>query len=205
VPGRRAALDPIQNLHTKCLQQALGRIEAATTYLRLTNALFLITELLRDPDNHQSTYIKSMSTNDRRAVSYNLGGGSRPRVASSRAEHDYRSSLQDKDNNSSTKSPRLLSENTKMDHLRGSTQSARGLHRESSSGMDRRTERTTITSREKVLVKTRNPVKESPNAGNRGEFERSRSKKTASPPRRRDREVADGSRHRLNSTINDMN
>lgn len=133
-----------------------------------------------------------MSSNDRRAVSYNLGGGSRPRVASSRAEHDYRSSLQDRDN-SSTKSPRLLSENTKMDPFRGSTQSARGLHRESSSATDRRTERTTITSREKIHVKTRNPVKESPNAGIRGEFERSRSNKTASPPRRRDREVADGS------------
>ncbi|GAM37086.1 gamma tubulin complex subunit [Talaromyces pinophilus] len=131
-----------------------------------------------------------MSSNDRRAVSYNLGGGSRPRVASSRAEHDYRSSLQDRDN-SSTKSPRLLSDNSKMDPFRGSTQSARGLHRESSSATDRRTERTTITSREKIHVKTRNPVKESPNAGNRGEFERSRSKKTASPPRRRDREVAD--------------
>lgn len=133
-----------------------------------------------------------MSSNDRRAVSYNLGGGSRPRVASSRAEPDYRSSLHDKDNNS-TKSPRLPSD-IKMDNLRGSTQSARGLHREANTTVDRRTERTTITSREKLHVKSRNPVKESPNAGNRGEFERSRSKKAVSPPRRKDREVADGSR-----------
>lgn len=141
-----------------------------------------------------------MSANDRRAVSYNLGGGSRPRVASSRAEPDYRSSLQDRDN-SSAKSPRLLSETPKMDHLRGSTQSQRGLHRESSSATDRRAERTTITSREKIHVKTRNSVKESPNAGNRGEFERSRSKKTASPPRKREREVADGSQYPLDRLI----
>lgn len=197
MPGRRAALDPIQNIHTTVYNTALGRI--ATTSGQGNTLPHCSFETWINSRSGQITdpVQKSMSANDRRAVSYNLGGGSRPRVASSRAEHEYRSSLQDKDNNN-TKSPRLLSENNKMDHLRGSTQSVRGLHRESSSAMDRRTERTTITSREKVHVKTRNPVRESPNAGNRGEFERSRSKKTASPPRRRDREVADGNQHLLN-------
>lgn len=133
-----------------------------------------------------------MSSNDRRAASYNVGGGARPRVASSRVvgEGDYRASRQGED--SIARSP-LLSE--KMEQLRGSTSSARGAHREAgSAAVDRRTERTTITARDKLHVKTtRNPVKESPNAGNRGEFERSRSKKTASPPPRgKERNAVDG-------------
>jgi gamma-tubulin complex component 2 len=134
-----------------------------------------------------------MSSNDRRAASYNIGGGTRPRVVSSRVagEIDYKASRQGEE--SSINSP-LLSE--KMEHLRGSTSSARGVNREpGSSAIDRRTERTTVTTRDKIHVKTRNPVKESPNAGNRGEFERSRSKKTASPPRRKEKDAADGTQN----------
>lgn len=131
-----------------------------------------------------------MSSNERRAASYNISGGARPRVVSNRGvggESNHRISRQGEE--TSTKPPRMAE---KMEHLRGSTSSARGLHKEPGSAIDRRTERTTITTRDKLHVKTRNPVKESPNAGNRGEFERSRSKKTASPPRRKEKDVVDG-------------
>jgi gamma-tubulin complex component 2 len=85
-----------------------------------------------------------------------------------------------------------------MEHLQGSTSSAKGLHREFSNATDRRTERTTVTTREKIQVKTRNPVKESANAGNRGDYEKSRVKKasqaeTGTPQaHKKEKEVVEG-------------
>lgn len=112
-----------------------------------------------------------MSLHDRRAANYKINSGPRPRVSSSRAgEAEKPSRL--RGNNSD--SP-LASDN--MEHLRGSTSSAKGLHREFSSASDRRTERTTVTTREKMQIRTRNPVKESTNAGNRGDPEKQRVKK----------------------------
>ncbi|KAH8691423.1 putative spindle pole body component [Talaromyces proteolyticus] len=128
-----------------------------------------------------------MSSNEHRSVSYNVGGrGTRPRVVSSKREAE-KPSRQDSENN---KSPRRVAN---MDHLRGSTSSGRGLHRESSNVTERRTERNIVTTRDRIHVKTRNTVKESPNAGNRGDFEKPRSRKvdTATPPRGKEKEVTE--------------
>lgn len=46
---------------------------------------------------------------------------------------------------------------------------------------EKRTERTVITTREKAQVRTRNPVKGSSNAGNKGDWDKTRSKKTSQP------------------------
>lgn len=112
-----------------------------------------------------------MSLHDRRASSYNMSGP-RPRVASTRAGEPEKTARR------GDYSP-LQSEN--MEYKRASMSSPKGLHREHSNASDRRTERTVVTTREKVQVKTRNPVKESANAGNRGDWEKSRTKKSSQP------------------------
>jgi gamma-tubulin complex component 2 len=97
--------------------------------------------------------------------------GPRPRVASSRVGEAEKTARR------SEYSPRLP-ENI---DARPGTSSPKGLHREFSNASERRTERTVITTREKVQVKTRNPVKESANAGNRGDWDKSRVKKNLQP------------------------
>ncbi|CRG86868.1 Spindle pole body component alp4 [Talaromyces islandicus] len=125
-----------------------------------------------------------MSSNDHRSVSH-VGGGTRPRVVSSSRAPEKLSRPRTED----SKSPRLVGN---MEHLRGSTSSGRGLHREASNATERRTERNTVTTRDRVHVKTRNVVKESPNAGNRGDFEKSRTRRADSgtPPVKRKEEGA---------------
>ncbi|KAL1969881.1 hypothetical protein VTN77DRAFT_7390 [Rasamsonia byssochlamydoides] len=113
-----------------------------------------------------------MSLHDRRAASYNMSGP-RPRVVSGGRAADTEKTARRSEYSS------LQSEN--MEHLRGGTSSPKGLHREYSNASDRRTERSSVTTREKVHVKTRNPVKESANAGNRGDLDKSRVKRPSQP------------------------
>jgi gamma-tubulin complex component 2 len=104
-----------------------------------------------------------MSVNDRRA---SYMGAPRPRVVSNRVDAERPSrgaaSPQQPDN---------------MDSLRTSTSSQKQrLPREQKNMTEKRTERTVITTREKAV--RRNPVKESSSASNRGEWDKSRTKKT---------------------------
>lgn len=126
-----------------------------------------------------------MPSNERRSASHNVDGGTRPRVVSSSRDPEKLSQPGIENN----KSPRPAE---RMEHFRGSTSSGRGLHREASNTAERRTERNTVTTRDRVHVKTRNTVKESPNAGNRGDFEKSRARRadTGTPPAKRKEESA---------------
>ncbi|PYI08209.1 hypothetical protein BO78DRAFT_365192 [Aspergillus sclerotiicarbonarius CBS 121057] len=111
-----------------------------------------------------------MSVNDRRA---SYMSAPRPRVASNRVADAEKPALR------SAASP-LQSET--MDH-RGSSsgQKTKPSRDQQHIASDKRAERMAIHTREKSQVRTRNPGKESSNAGNRGEFmERSRSKRGAS-------------------------
>ncbi|RAK99205.1 gamma-tubulin-complex subunit SPC97 [Aspergillus ibericus CBS 121593] len=111
-----------------------------------------------------------MSVNDRRA---SYMSAPRPRVASNRVADAEKPALR------SAASP-LQSET--MDH-RGSSSSQKNKPTRDQQQIvsDKRAERMAIHTREKSQVRTRNLVKESANASNRGEFmERSRSKRGAS-------------------------
>ena len=113
-----------------------------------------------------------MSVNERRA---SYMSAPRPRVASNRVADAEKPGLR------SATSP-LQSEN--IDH-RGSTssQKTRSSRDQQPIVSDKRTERMAMHTRDKSQVRTRNPVKESSSAGNRGEFmERSRSKRGPSQP-----------------------
>ncbi|PYH36196.1 gamma-tubulin-complex subunit SPC97 [Aspergillus neoniger CBS 115656] len=113
-----------------------------------------------------------MSVNERRA---SYMSAPRPRVASNRVADAEKPGLR------SAASP-LQSEN--IDH-RGSTssQKTRSSRDQQPIVSDKRTERMAMHTRDKSQVRTRNPVKESSSAGNRGEFmERSRSKRGPSQP-----------------------
>lgn len=128
-----------------------------------------------------------MSVNDRRASYMNAP---RPRVASNRVGDTEKPNLR------GGASP-LQAENMEP---RGSTSSHKSKtpreHQNITS--EKRTERMVIHSKEKAHVRTRNPVKESSSAGNRGEWERSRSKRAsqtdgASPNmRKKDKEQTEG-------------
>jgi gamma-tubulin complex component 2 len=104
-----------------------------------------------------------MSANDRRA---SYMSAPRPRVVSNRVDADRPSrgaaSPQQPDN---------------MDSLRTSTSSQKQrLPREQKNMTEKRTERTVITTREKAV--RRNPIKESSRASNRGDWDKSKTKKT---------------------------
>lgn len=121
-----------------------------------------------------------MAANDRR-TSYM--SAPRPRVGSNRVDADKP--------NRGAASPLPAD----MDPLRTSTASQKHrLSRDQKNVSEKRTERTTITTKEKTMRK--NLVKESSSAGNRGDGDRSRSKKPldgASPgPRRREPDAIDG-------------
>lgn len=107
-----------------------------------------------------------MSVNDRRASHMNAP---RPRVASNRVGDAERHALR------SGASP-AQSENAEH---RGSTSSHKSkVPRELQNiSSEKRSERMTAHSKERSQTRTRNPVKESSSAGNRGEWERSRSKR----------------------------
>ncbi|GFF40829.1 putative spindle pole body component [Aspergillus udagawae] len=108
-----------------------------------------------------------MSVNERRASQM---GASRPRVASNRLDAE-KAALR------AAASP-LQSEN--MDQLRDSASSQKSRasrDQQNITTSEKRTERTTINTREKVQMRTRNPVKESASAGNRGDWEKLRTKR----------------------------
>ncbi|KAL2815668.1 Spc98 family-domain-containing protein [Aspergillus granulosus] len=107
-----------------------------------------------------------MSTNDRRASTMNAP---RPRVASGRVVGD----AEKRSLRGSTGSP--LHPET-MDH-RGSTSTQKSKVPRDHITSEKRTERLTVQTKEKVQGRTRNPVKESPSAGNRGEGDKSRSRR----------------------------
>lgn len=125
-----------------------------------------------------------MSSNERRS---SYMAAPRPRVVSGRS-------------GATDKTPRgeyspLQTDN--MDQIpRGTSSPKTGLHREFSTS-EKRTERTTTTTREKVQVRTRNPARESVNGGNRGEPDKTRAKRPGptdgSPAvRKKEKEPVDG-------------
>lgn len=102
-----------------------------------------------------------MTSNDRRA---SYMSAPRPRVVSNRV---------DADKSRGAASP-LQSDN--MDSFRNSTSSQKHRSsRDQKTVSEKRTERSVITTREKAV--RRNPVKESSSAANRGDWEKTRSKK----------------------------
>ncbi|KAJ9270136.1 hypothetical protein DTO212C5_3875 [Paecilomyces variotii] len=104
-----------------------------------------------------------MSVNERRP---SYMGAPRPRVASGRAGAADRASRE--------YSP-LQTDN--MDQMpRGTASPKSGLRRELSTS-EKRTERTTTTTREKVQVRSRNPVRESVNGGYRSDSDKMRAKR----------------------------
>jgi gamma-tubulin complex component 2 len=111
-----------------------------------------------------------MSINDRRASHMNAP---RPRVASGRVVGD----AEKLGLRGGTASP-LQAEN--MDH-RGSTSTQKSKVPRDHITSEKRTERLTVQTKEKVHGRSRNPVRESPSAGNRGEGDKSRSRR-ANPP-----------------------
>ena len=127
-----------------------------------------------------------MSINDRRTSHMNPP---RPRVASSRVADAEEAGLR-----GGTASP-LQAEN--MDH-RGSTSTQKSKVPREHVTSEKRTERVVIQTKEKMQGRTRNPVRESPSAGNRGEGDKSRSRRanTAGPLspnlRKKEKETPDG-------------
>lgn len=137
-----------------------------------------------------STHLpRIMSVNERRASHM---GAPRPRVASHRVDDAEKAALR------SAPSP-LQSEN--MEHLRGSTssQKSKASREQQNITSEKRTERMTINTKEKTQIRTRNPIRESTSAGNRGEWEKPRPKRAtltdgANPAnvRKKEKEPADG-------------
>ncbi|KAL2834470.1 Spc98 family-domain-containing protein [Aspergillus cavernicola] len=126
-----------------------------------------------------------MSFNDRRASHMNAP---RPRVTSSRVGDAEKLSLR-----GGTASP-IQAEN--MDH-RTSTSAQKSKVPRDQITSEKRTERYAVQTKDKVQGRTRNPVRESPSAGNRGEGDKSRSKR-ANPPegsspnvRKKEKEASD--------------
>lgn len=128
----------------------------------------------------------TMSVNDRRASHMNAP---RPRVASSRVGGAEKPGLR-----GGTASP-VQAEN--MDH-RASTSAQKSKVPRDHITNEKRTERLVLQTKEKVQSRARNPVKESPSAGNRGERDKSRSRRTNPPEgvspntKKKDKEPSDG-------------
>ncbi|PTU19402.1 hypothetical protein P175DRAFT_0494536 [Aspergillus ochraceoroseus IBT 24754] len=126
-----------------------------------------------------------MSLNERRASHMNAP---RPRVASSRVADSERAGVR-----GGTASP-VQAEN--MDH-RGSTSAQKIKVPREHIMSEKRTERVVIQTKEKVQGRTRNPARESSNAGSRGDGDRSRSKRPNQPDasspniRKKEREAPD--------------
>lgn len=119
-----------------------------------------------------------MSLNDRRAGYMNPP---RPRVQSSRVGNAQ---------TSSSRAPTSPLQSENMDRLRSSLSNQNTTN-------GKRTERKVVTTREQVQIRTRNQVKESSSAGNRGDWEKSHEKRASqsdmhSPNgRRKEKEVLD--------------
>lgn len=125
-----------------------------------------------------------MSVNDRRA---SYVSAPRPRVASNRtSDPEKMAALR-------TGASPLQSDHN-MEHMRGSTSSQKSKMPREQVTSEKRTERTAINTREKTQVRTRNPKESS----NRGDLERSRSKRasqtegTSPNVRKKEKEPAEG-------------
>ena len=125
-----------------------------------------------------------MSVNDRRA---SYVSAPRPRVASNRTSDPERMAAL------RTGASPLQSDHN-MEHMRGSTSSQKSKMPREQVTNEKRTERTAINTREKTQVRTRNPKESS----NRGDLERSRSKRasqtegTSPNVRKKEKEPAEG-------------
>lgn len=132
-----------------------------------------------------------MSVNDRRASYMN---GPRPRVVSNRVADTEKAT---------PRSGASSFQSDNMDQMRGSTSSHRSkLSKEQNVASEKRSERTVVTTREKAQARTRNPVRESAGAGNKGERERSRAKRASladapSPNVRKEKEQIDSQSFQL--------
>ncbi|ODM16594.1 hypothetical protein SI65_08101 [Aspergillus cristatus] len=123
-----------------------------------------------------------MSVNDRRAASYM--SAPRPRVPSNRNS--------DPEKVSALRSGILpLQTGNNMEHMRGSSVSLKNkMPRDQATTSEKRAERSAV--REKARSRTRNSVQDSGSAGNRGNLERSRSKRASSPNvRKKEKELAE--------------
>lgn len=112
--------------------------------------------------------------------------GARSRVASSRAGDVEKASTHEEE------SPAHSENRAGMKgHSTGSKRLSRDIN-----ASERRTERTTTTTKERLQVRTRSPVKESAGAGNRREVERERVRRDTESPlaRRRQQELEEGKR-----------
>jgi gamma-tubulin complex component 2 len=113
----------------------------------------------------------------------------RPRVASSRVGDAEKAGLR-----GGTASP---SQAENMD-LRGSTSAQKSKVPRDHITTEKRTERFVVQTKDKVQGRTRNPVRESPSAGNRGDGDKSQLKRAntagaVSPDvRKREKEAPDG-------------
>ncbi|EYE97609.1 gamma-tubulin-complex subunit SPC97 [Aspergillus ruber CBS 135680] len=125
-----------------------------------------------------------MSVNDRRAASYM--SAPRPRVPSNRNS--------DPEKTAALRSglPPLQTDNN-MEHMRGSAVSHKTrMPRDQVPTSEKRAERSAISTREKAQSRTRNSVQDTSSAGNRGNLERSRSKRASSPNmRKKEKEPAE--------------
>ena len=125
-----------------------------------------------------------MSVNDRRA---SYVSAPRPRVASNRTSDPEKMAVL------RTGASTLQSDHN-MEHMRGSTSSQKSKMPREQVTNEKRTERTAINTREKTQVRTRNPKESS----NRGDLERSRSKRasqtegTSPNVRKKEKEPAEG-------------
>lgn len=125
-----------------------------------------------------------MSVNDRRA---SYVSAPRPRVASNRtSDPEKMAALR-------TGASPLQSDHN-MEHMRGSTSSQKSKMPREQVTSEKRTERTAINTREKTQIRTRTPKESS----NRGDLERSRSKRasqtegTSPNVRKKEKEPAEG-------------
>ncbi|KKY21537.1 putative spindle pole body component [Phaeomoniella chlamydospora] len=122
-----------------------------------------------------SAHSRSASTADRRSA--NIGGASR--VTSSRAGENAKAFVRD---DSSPAPPNAQNEGVPESSTRKQTREP--------SRTEQRTERRTVTTKEQMRIRTRSPVKESTNAGNRGAPDR-RTKDVTSPVAKRKMETDD--------------
>lgn len=115
----------------------------------------------------------TMSVNDRRASSMSVP---RPRVGSSRSVSDAQKASAFR---GASPLQQQQQDHYNMEQMRASSASQKSKMPRDQVISEKRTERTTIHTREKTRPRKRNSMKDSNSAGNRGDLERSRSKRTS--------------------------
>ena len=117
----------------------------------------------------------TMSFNDRHASSMSVP---RPRVGSSRSVSDAQRASAFR-GASPLQQQQQRQDHHNMEQMRASSASQKSRMPRDQVVSEKRTERTTIHTREKTKPRKRNSMKDSNSAGNRGDLERSRSKRTS--------------------------